>query len=452
MGYKPSGDKTNVEQIVDEALQQGKGVLRLGGGEKFGANWVPRSFCIPGRRIKLHPDDYYKMGGERGGIDERWFASTTPADNGPLTWDNEGMSFILYNDGTTVHRVMLKEAIEVRGKEIIGERLMRAYGKWMMYSKFFDNQEPLPHHIHHRDEHAKLTMDSEGKPNLGKPEAYYFPPQQNNHPGDRPETYFGLNPGTTKEQVHQCLMDFEKGDNGLLKLSSAQQLSPGTGWFVPAGVLHAPGSLCTYEPQKASDVFAMYQSVVGERRVVPKELLWKNTSAELIGTKEGIDYLMGVIDWDKNVDPNFVQKYFMSPKPVRDLEQMKAEGYIEMWITYKTDDFSAKELTVLPGQTVTIKDSAAYGFITMQGHGRFGVWNINSPNMIYFGQDTYDEFFVTEDAAKKGVRIHNPDASEPLVLLKHSGPKNPDLVTDEVVKRIPIPRDYVGNLVRRLAT
>ena len=59
-------------------------------------------------------------------------------------------------------------------------------------------------------------------------------------------------------------------------ISQAYRLEPGTGWDVPPGVLHAPGSLCTYEPQKASDVFAMYQSLTGDQ-IVPEELLWKDT-------------------------------------------------------------------------------------------------------------------------------------------------------------------------------
>ena len=76
--------------LIHRALEQGQGILRLA------PNWVPRSFCVPGRRIKLHPDDYYALGGERGGIDERWFSSTTPADNGPLTGENEGLSFVVF--------------------------------------------------------------------------------------------------------------------------------------------------------------------------------------------------------------------------------------------------------------------------------------------------------------------------------------------------------------------
>ena len=80
-------DSMSQANLIHQALEQGKGILRLA------PNWVPRSFCVPGRRIKLHPDDYYALGGERGGIDERWFSSTTPADNGPLTGANEGLSF-----------------------------------------------------------------------------------------------------------------------------------------------------------------------------------------------------------------------------------------------------------------------------------------------------------------------------------------------------------------------
>jgi hypothetical protein len=117
---------------------------------------------------------------------------------------------------------------------------------------------PLPHHVHHNEEKAALIGQK------GKPEAYYFPPQLNNHGGDYPYTFIGVAPGTTKEQIRECLVNFTKGDNKITNYSQAYRLQPGTGWDVPPGLLHAPGSLCTYEPQKASDVFAMYQSLVNE--------------------------------------------------------------------------------------------------------------------------------------------------------------------------------------------
>ena len=402
----------SVRSSAERAVEQGKGIMRLA------PNWVPRAFCVPGRRIKLHPDDYYALGGQRGGIDERWFASTTPADNGPLTAPDEGLSFIVFEDGPRTERILLRDAIEELKNLIIGQRIWNEYRRWPMYSKFFDNQGALPHHVHHRDEHARLTGQ------LGKPEAYYFPPQVNNHTGDFPYTFFGLNPGTTKDQLRECLMDFARGDNKITNLSRAYRLEIGTGWDVPPGLLHAPGSLCTYEPQKASDVFAMYQSLTGDQ-VVPQELLWKNTPQDRL---DDLDYLVSVLDWELNVDPDFREHRFMRPRPVRPLEQMTTEGYIENWICYKSAAFSAKELTVLPGATVTIRDAAAYGLIMMQGHGKMGVWGIEAPALIRFGQLSYDEFFVTEDAARNGVTIVNPSQADPIVMLKHFGPDNPDVL------------------------
>ena len=43
------------------------------------------------------------------------------------------------------------------------------------------------------------------------------------------------------------------------------------------------------------------------------------------------------------------------------------------------------------------------------------------------GQLTSDEFFVSESAAREGVVIANPSATDPIVMLKHFGPGNPDL-------------------------
>lgn len=397
--------------VAQNALDQGKGVLRLA------PNWVPRSFCVPGRRIKLHPDDYYVLGGVRGGIDERWFSSTTPAKNGPLTGENEGLSFIVFSDGTKEHQFLLRDAVDELKDALLGKRIWDEYASWPMYSKFFDNMGPLPHHIHHNDEKAALIGQK------GKPEAYYFPPQVNNHGGDFPYTFFGIAPGVTKEQIKECLINFTKGDNKITNYSQAFRLQPGTGWDVPPGVLHAPGSLCTYEPQKASDVFAMYQSLVNEA-IVPEELLWNGTPAD---QKGNFDALMDVIDWDLNVDPDIYQHRFMAPKPVRAIQEMEAEGYIENWICYKSNDFSAKELTVLPGATVTIKDGGAYGMIMMQGHGKMGVWDIETPSLIRYGQLTHDEYFVSEAAANEGVKITNLSATDPIVMLKHFGPANPDL-------------------------
>lgn len=402
----------NNKKIIELALEKGKGVMRLA------PTWVPRSFCIPGKRIKLHPNDYYVLGLERGGIDERWFASTTHADNGPLTDKNEGLSFIVYEEGQETNQALLKDAVELFKDEIIGERLWNKYGRWPMFSKFFDNWGPLPHHVHHGDKHAKLVGEA------GKPEMYFFPEQLNNHGGTFPFTFFGFNPGTTKEQVKQSLESFAKGDNKILDLSRAYKLTLGTGWDVPPGVLHAPGSYCTYEPQFASDVYAMYQSVLYGGETVPEELLWKNCPENKIGD---FDYLMDVIDWELNVDPNFYKNRFMEPIFVKSKGEMEEGGYKEEWICYKSAGASAKRLTIYPGREVVIKDFAAYGLICLQGNGIINGMKLESPDLIRYGELTNDEYFVTENAAVEGVRIENTSDRESIVMLKHFGPENPEL-------------------------
>src|SRR5579885_1458580 len=100
--------------VVREALKQGDGIVRLA------PCWVPRSFLMPGGRLKLDPRDLYALGAHRGGIDERWFSSTTRADNGPLTADDEGLSYIDFHG----RKALLKEAIETAGDSFLGAGVM----------------------------------------------------------------------------------------------------------------------------------------------------------------------------------------------------------------------------------------------------------------------------------------------------------------------------------------
>jgi hypothetical protein len=69
---------------------------------------------------------------------------------------------------------------------------------------------------------------------------------------------------------------------------------------------------------------------------------------------------------------------------------------------------------------------AAYGLILLQGYGSIDEWKLETPTLIRYGELTNDEFFVTECAAKNGVRITNASETEPIVMLKHFA-KNPEL-------------------------
>ena len=396
----------DVRAKAQAALEAGGGILRLA------PNWVPRSFLMPGRRLKLHPDDYYALGTARGGIDERWFASTTAAANEGAPPD-EGLSYVVCNGD----RFTLKDAIGELGADLIGEDIWKTYGRWPVYSKFFDNLGPIPHHMHQNAAQAKLVGQE------GKPESYYFPPQLNWTGNNFPYTFFGLEPGTTKEDLRRCLERWNEGDNGILDFSKAYRLKPGTGWLVPPCILHAPGSLVTYEPQWGSDVFGMYQSMV-EGRAVPWDLLVKDVPPE---KHQDLDYLVDQLDWEANVDPSFKDHHYLEPIPVADTA---SEGWVDRWVVYGDVDgqqlFSAKELTIDPGAKCTIKDKGAYGLITVQGSGRIGNVALQTPAMIRFGELTDDEVFVSASAAGAGITFENT-GSEPLVSLRYFGPGvNPD--------------------------
>ena len=392
----------SVKTQLSNALSETDGILRLD------PSWVPRSFLQPGRRLKLHPADYYFLGTHRGGIDERWFASTTVATNEGAPPD-EGLSYVVVN-GKKVFT--LRDAVAELQDELIGKSIWKKYERWPVYSKFFDNMGPIPHHMHQNDKQAKLTGQE------GKPESYYFPPQMNQIGNNFPYTFMGLEPGTTKQDIIDCLDRWNDGDNGILNHSKAYRLQPGTGWLIPPCVLHAPGSLVTYEPQWGSDVFAMYQSMV-EGRAVPRSLLTKDFPKEKHNNNK---YLVEALDWDGNVDPNFKDNHFLEPVAVAKTDK---EGWVDRWIVYGKvagkQLFTAKELTVQPGAKCVIRDGGAYGWITVQGRGKIGSVELQSPVMIRHWEITQDEVFVTAKRAAAGVEVVNT-GSEPLVGLRYFGP------------------------------
>ena len=151
----------NIDSRARKALDDGEGILRLA------PTWVPRSFLMPGGRLKLARQDLYALGTHRGGIDERWFASTTPAANEGAPPD-EGLSYVVA-DGDTF---TLRDAIAAHGAEMIGKDLWDTYKKWPVYSKFFDNLGPIPHHMHQNAEQAKkLGLEGQARELLLPPPA-----------------------------------------------------------------------------------------------------------------------------------------------------------------------------------------------------------------------------------------------------------------------------------------
>ena len=214
----------DVHKVTQEVLEAEKGIFRLA------PNWIPRSWIQPGRRLKLAPQDIYALGGSRGGICERWFASTMPVNNAGAPPD-EGLSYVVHND----RRFTFRDAVACHGAAIVGEDIWAQHGCWPVFTKFYDHVVALPMGMHQNAEQAALVGRE------GKPEGHYYPGQLNAVENAFPYTFFGLEPSTTKGQVRQCLERWEAGDNGILDLSKAYRIRPGTGWLIGPGILHAAG-------------------------------------------------------------------------------------------------------------------------------------------------------------------------------------------------------------------
>ena len=365
--------------------------------------FVPRVFSKPGRRLRLHPDDYYAFGTKRGAIKERWFSSVTRCMNGPAALPDEGYSYVSCSDDPS-DKFTLKEAVETLKDKLIGKELFDKYGTWPMFGKFFDYEEPLFHHVHLKFEDAARVGRA------SKPEAYFYPAQYNNYAGNFPHTYFGFDPCVTPEMVKERLRDYEIRDTKITELSRAYRIELESGWYTAPGVIHAPGSCLTYEPQWNSDANSVYENVTAGE-VYPRSFLDENCPDD---KKNDIDYIFSLLDWEKNTEPDYKARFYRPPIVIKD-----TDAYTEKWICYGNKYIAAKQLTVKPCKKVCIKDNTAYGCILAQGYGKFGGYNCSAPSMLRFGQLSEDEYFVSSGAAAKGVEIENRSAYEPLVILKH---------------------------------
>ena len=166
----------------------------------------------------------------------------------------------------------------------------------------------------------------------------------------------------------------------------------GIGWYTPPGVVHTPGSVLTYEPQWNSDVNSVQENVAtGE--IYSREFLVENVPAD---RRQDIEYVLDLMDWEKNVDPHYREHYFRPPIPC----ERHDEGITANWIVHANPYIAAKETTVLPRRTVRLKEAAAFGCIIVQGFGTIGVHDAEAAGMLRFGQLSGDEFFVSEKTAR----------------------------------------------------
>lgn len=385
----------NKIKIIEKALEAGNGILRLNPA------WVARNFLPPGKRLGLAEDAYDK--GQRGWITERWLASTTKADNaiGP---EDEGLSYLNIEGAS----ITLKEAIDLLGTIIMGKEYSRSHNGLGRLPKIYDFGDRIPYHIH------QMQKDAVKVGRKSKDEAYYFP--EGVDVGPHPETFFGVHPYIYDQKKFDILLPYLEDWNSdlILKHSRAYQNTPGEGFILPSGILHAPGTAVTIELQEDSDVFSMLQALAGGK-IISKELLYKDISKQ-DREKYKERAVLDQINWKDSADPYFYENYHLEPQLIEEQERGR-----EYWIYYGTNKFSGKKLVVEPGGEFTSKDNGVYNIVAWKGKGIYG------GNVIEAGNFGLDELMVTHDCALKPLIIKNTGNDE-LIIFKFFGPDiNKDL-------------------------
>jgi hypothetical protein len=236
--------------------------------------------------------------------------------------------------------------------------IWKKYGKWPVYSKFFDNMGPIPHHMHQSAKQAKLVGQE------GKPESYYFPPQHNNVGNNFPYTFMGFEPGTTKEQVRKCLATGTRATTASSTSPKAYRLKS-----VPAGSLIRASSTRPAVPLHL-------RAAVGQRRLRHVSEPRRRPRSAVVAARQrhaqeqaqGHRLHRRPARLGQERGPELQGQPLPRTRPRRRHAQ---EGFVDRWIVYGKVDgeqlFTAKELTVEPGAKCTIQDGGAYGLICVQG-------------------------------------------------------------------------------------
>jgi hypothetical protein len=412
---------THVPKDVARAV-----VDKAGGVLRLEPAWVAREWLPPGRRLGL-PEAAYDLG-ERGAICERWLASTTRADNrvGP---PGEGLSRLQLDElGIGGDPVTLAGLVAAAPAAVLGVQYAATHDGLGRLAKIFDFGDRIPYHIHPRRRHSELVGRNP------KDEAYYFPPGHDL--GPHPESFFGVHPWITETGSHEVLLPYlEAWDSDLiLRHAQGTRLVPDTGFHIPSGILHAPGTALTIELQEDSDCLAMFQAL-NAGRIISKDLLFKDVR-DSDREAHGERFLLEWVDWEANGDPWFFENHHTPP-----VLRREGPGLTEHWIYYDTTKFSGKRLTLGPGSTATTVERGVHSILVTDGEGTYAGVEVRA------GDPRRDELLVVHDRAVEPLEVRNKGRGD-LVVLQFFGPDiNPDVPV--LRRRRPSPQPLGGPVEAR---
>ncbi|HQX50086.1 MAG TPA: hypothetical protein PLR25_09270 [Planctomycetaceae bacterium] len=401
------GASDGISTVLDNCLEKNGGVLPLL------HRYAGRTFCTPGKRLRLDAKSYYPdyMGGT--GLDEIWMCCTVPIVTGVIdTRTNkapfrEGEAHVLAADGQVIS---LQNLISANPKGVLGDKVTafstQLFGNptWPIVSKKFDNLNPIPHHLH-----------------WSKWEVYDINSYDN--PGVSPSHYhttaMGLYQFVTKEQFLACMKRFGKGEyNGVRHLSPHTMMHIDDGFVMPNGVLHSPTNLCTHELHVTMDEHFLAEDLTLDGRIGAKDAFYACREEDYPKARhEDWEYLVEKFDFAANQDPDFVLK---NSRPAIPAEEFQGNGVDAKWIVYGNflgdQKCSILRLIVEPGAKTTFRPECPTMFHTNGGSGRIGKLEVRYHQNMILGEIYPEIGFITQAAlANGGVEIQNT-GTDPLVL------------------------------------
>ncbi len=375
-----------METAFKQELEEKEGVLRLV------PTFVPRDSYRGLHRLGVKKDYV----GKRGWICERWIASCveTSKSNNPYRPDDEGISFVsLRREDLSIS---FKDALTLEPEKMLGKSYSEKHDSFGVLTKILDIGQPIPWHIHPREEDAKGIWNMNPKE-----EAYYF--LESDNLGPLPYSHLGVHPYVESKDLLQILKRWD--DDKVLDLSPAYRLNIREGFHLFAGIPHAPGTALTLELQEESDISNLLQAVV-EGKVQNRERMLKGLEDE--------ENVIKLIDWGRSKDPEFYLKYHTTPEAT---PESKDENYQEYWVfnPNRTRKFSGKEIRVPKGETYKSVERGAYAILAWKGRGE-----INGVD-IAGGDQNLDELFIGYETATILHTMINTGEEE-LVFYKIFGP------------------------------
>lgn len=419
---------TGQEAVLTSSLEKNKGVLPVID------RYAGRSFCTPGKRLRLAPSSLYPKRlvddtGKGIGLDEWWGCCTTAIVTGAVDAKTgqrplrEGEAHVLTPDGKLV---ALQELIESNPRMVIGKRHERfardLFGKptWGIVSKKFDNKNPIPWHWHwEKDEvHDVNEFDNPGV-----------------HSSHYHTTAMGLYPWVSKEMFLACMKRFgQPGGNGVRELSPHIFIPVGKGgWKMPKRVGHSPTDLCTHEVHVLMDEHFLAESLTLDGEISVEAAFYACREQDYPRDKHGDwEYLVSKVDFAANQNPDFVPENY---QPLLRAEQFCSEGVEAKWVIYGL--FSGEQkcsilrLALQPGANCKLSFDSPSFFHTNNGCGTVGGLKVSLAKRIELGKVYSQNGFITQQAIEEpgGVYFENTGSEDEDFVITLDFPQNAHLVT-----------------------